>query len=137
LQNNVIDKNDENPVPQSDHQVILDILFGRWRSQILYTGVVLGIFDFIKSDSKNASDIANELHLDCKLTYRLLRALGSLGLLKEEVHSKDGSNRFPLTRRGKLLTKVHTQSLRGITLLEEGPEQKLLYYASSSKISPL
>jgi Dimerisation domain len=122
LQNEIIDKNDENPVPQSDHQDILDILFGRWRSQILHTGVVLGVFDSFKSDSKNTSDIANELHLDCELTYRLLRALGSLGLLKEEVHSKDGSNRFSLTRRGKLLTKGHTQSLRGITLLAGGPE---------------
>jgi O-methyltransferase domain/Dimerisation domain len=127
LQNNIIDNNDENPVPQSDYQDILDIIFGRWRSQILYTGVVLGVFDSIKSDSKNTSDIASELRLDCELTYRLLRALGSLGLLKEEVDSKDGSHRFSLTRRGKLLTKDHTHSLRGITLLEEGPEHYVVW----------
>lgn len=127
LQNNLIDNNDENPVPQSDYQDILDIIFGRWRSQILYTGVVLGVFDSIKSDSKNTSDIASELHLDCELTYRLLRALGTLGLLKEEVDSKDVNHRFSLTRRGKLLTKDHTQSLRGITLLEEGPEHYAIW----------
>jgi ubiquinone/menaquinone biosynthesis C-methylase UbiE len=127
LQNKIIDKNDENPISQSDHQDILDIIFGRWKSQILYAGVVLGVFDSIKPDSKNTSDIANELQLDCELTYRLLRALGSLGLLKEEVDSKDGSNRFSLTRLGKLLTKGHIQSLRGITLLEEGPEHYAIW----------
>jgi DNA-binding MarR family transcriptional regulator len=127
LQNDIIDKNDENPDPQSDHQKVLDIIFGRWRSQILYTGVVLGIFDYVKSDVKNTSDIANELYLDYELTYRLLRALGSLGFLKEEVNSQDGSSRFSLTPQGKLLTKDHAQSLRGITLLEEGPEHYAIW----------
>lgn len=122
MQNNIVDKNAGDPVPQSDHQEVLDIIFGRWRSQILYTGVVLGVFDSVKSDVKNTSDIATELCLDYELTYRLLRALGSLGFLKEEVNSEDGSSRFSLTPQGRLLTKDHTQSLRGITLLEEGPE---------------
>ena len=94
MQNNIVDKNAEDPVPQSDRQKVLDIIFGRWRSQILYTGVVLGVFDYVKSEVKNTSDIANELRFDYELTYRLLRALGSLGILKEEVNSEDGSSRF-------------------------------------------
>lgn len=61
----------------------LDTIFGRWRSQILYVGVKLGIFDCIASDPKNASNIAKELGLDYALTYRLLRALGSMGFLRE------------------------------------------------------
>ena len=81
-------------------------------------------FDYVKSDVKSTSDIANELCLDYELTYRLLRALGSLGFLKEEVNNEDGS-RLSLTPQGRLPTKDHTQSLRGITLLEEGPA----YYA--------
>lgn len=127
MQNNIVDKNAEDPVSQSDHQKVLDIIFGRWRSQILYTGVVLGVFDYVKSDVKNTSDIAYELCLDYELTYRLLRALGSLGILKEEVNSEDGSSRFSLTPQGRLLTKDHTQSLRGITLLEEGPEHYAIW----------
>jgi hypothetical protein len=86
-----------------------------------------GCFDSFKSDSKNTSDIANELHLDYELTYRLLRALGSLALLKEEVDSKDGSRRFSLSRRGTFLTEGHTQSLRGIALLGEGPEHYAIW----------
>ena len=58
-----------------------------------------GVFDYVKSDVKNTSDIANELCLDYELTYRLLRALGSLGILKEEVNSEDGSSRFSLIPR--------------------------------------
>lgn len=27
------------------HQAVMDILFGRWRSQILYAGVKLGVLD--------------------------------------------------------------------------------------------
>ena len=45
----------------SDYEKTLDIIFGRWRSQILYVGVKLGIFDCITSDPKNTSDIAKEL----------------------------------------------------------------------------
>ena len=108
MQNNIVDKNAEDPVSQSDYQKVLDIIFGRWRSQILYTGVVLGVFDYVKSDVKNTSDIANELRLDYELTYRLLRALGSLGILKEEVNSEDGSSRFP--KAGYLPRIIHNLS---------------------------
>jgi hypothetical protein len=31
----------------SDHEKTLDIIFGRWRSQILYAGVKLGVFDYV------------------------------------------------------------------------------------------
>lgn len=96
------------------HQKTADIIFGRWRSQILYTGVKLGVFDCVtSSDVKSASDIANELSLDDKLAYRLLRALASMGFLKEERNS----SRFPITPQGELLSKDHPQTLRGIILI--------------------
>ena len=66
----------------SEYLKTLDIIFGRWRSQILYVGVKLGVFDYITSDPKNTSDIANELGLDPVLTYRLLRSLGVHGFPK-------------------------------------------------------
>lgn len=68
----------------SDYEKTLEIIFGRWRSQILYAGVKLGVFDCLTSDPRDTSDIARQLSLDFELTYRLLRALGSLGFLKEE-----------------------------------------------------
>jgi O-methyltransferase. len=101
----------------SDYEKTLDIIFGRWRSQILYAGVKLGVFDCVTSVPKNASDIAKELILDYTLAYRLLRALGSLGLLREGVNHD-----FSITAQGEFLRKDHPQTLRGIALLEEGHE---------------
>ena len=99
------------------------MLFGRWKSQILYTGVKLGVFDCVTSDIKNTSNMANELHLDHKLAYRLLIALASMRFLKEEP---DGSG-FSITPQGELLRNDHPQTLRGVTLLEEGPEHYAIW----------
>ena len=60
----------------SDYEKTLEIIFSRWRSQILYAAVKLGVFDCLTSDPRNTSDIAKQLDLDFELTYRLLRALG-------------------------------------------------------------
>jgi predicted transcriptional regulator len=106
----------------SNYEKVLDIIFGRWRSQILYAGVKLGVFDLITSDSKNPSDFAKELDLDYLLTYRLLRALASIGMLKEKENLG-----FSITPQGELLRKDHPQTLRGIILLEEGPEHYAIW----------
>ena len=106
----------------SEYVKTLDIIFGRWRSQILYVGVKLGVFDCITSDPKNTSDVAKELGLDPALTYRLLRALGSMGFLREEPNSE-----FSMTSQGEFLRKDHPQTLRGVTLLEEGPEHYAIW----------
>jgi predicted transcriptional regulator len=105
-----------------DYEKILEILFGRWKSQILYAGVKLGVFDCVTSDPKNMSDITKKLSLDFALAYRLLRALASLGFLKE------GNDRtFSISRQGELLRKDHPQTLRDIILLEEGPEHYAIW----------
>jgi hypothetical protein len=101
---------------------VLDLIFGRWRSQILYAGVKLGVFEALQGGAKTAAAIARELELDSQLAYRLLRALGSLDLLRE------GKDRvFSLTEAGELLLSNHPQTLRGVTLLEEGPEHYALW----------
>jgi hypothetical protein len=43
---------------------ILDLIFGRWRSQILYAGVELGIFDVVERTPRTAGDVANRLGLE-------------------------------------------------------------------------
>ncbi|MDQ3838312.1 MAG: acetylserotonin O-methyltransferase [Thermoproteota archaeon] len=97
-------------------------MFGRWKSQILYAAVKLGVFDCITSDPKRMSDIAKQLNLDFELTYRLLRALGSLGFLKEERNHE-----FSINKQGELFQKNHPQTLRDIILLEEGPEHYAIW----------
>ena len=57
---------------------VIDLIFGRWRSQTLYTGVELGVFDVVGDYPKHAVEIADQLDIDREQGYRLLRALGSL-----------------------------------------------------------
>ena len=63
---------------------VIDLIFGRWRSQILYAGVKLGVFDALARGPKNAVSVASELDVDAGMLYRLMRALGSLELLHED-----------------------------------------------------
>jgi hypothetical protein len=110
-------------IPMSELQELTDIIFGRWKSQIVYTGVKLGIFDFVDPKvPKSAAEIAQALGLDPVLSYRLLRALGSIGLLKE-----DRDHQFCTTLKGELLRTDHPQTLRGVVLLEEGPEHYAIW----------
>jgi hypothetical protein len=96
---------------------VIALIFGRWRSQILYAGVKLGVFDALASGPRSAARVARELNVDAGLLYRLMRALGSLELLHE-----DHTRTFALTPMGEWLRRDHPHSLRGMTLLEEGPE---------------
>ena len=95
----------------------VELIFGRWRSQILHAAVKLGVFDAISNTSKNAPTAAGELSLDPDMLYRLMRALGSLGLVTE-----DDSRSFSLTPVGEMFCKDNPHTLRAMTLLEEGPE---------------
>ena len=96
---------------------ILDLMTGRWRSQVLHAGVALGIYDALSiSQSLPAKTIAAEIGADEALLYRLMRASAGLDLLVEE----DGA-RFRLSATGQLLSANHPQSLRSMVLLEEGP----------------
>jgi len=99
-----------------DH--VMGLIFGRWRSQILYTGVELGVFEVLKGtdEPQPAGAVAEERALDRQGTYRLMRALASLGLLAE-----DGKHCFSLTEAGELLLEDNPISLRGIARLENGP----------------
>ncbi len=95
---------------------VTDLIFGRWRSQTLYAGVELGVFDVVGDHPTHAVEIADLLDIDRGYGYRLLRALGSLGLLSET-----SDRRFSLTPAGELLQEDHPESLQAVALLEEGP----------------
>jgi hypothetical protein len=104
-----------------DH--VVDLIFGRWRSQILYAGAALGVFDHLAADKATSAEaLAPELGADPALLYRLLRALASLALLAE-----DDRRGFRLSEAGALLREDHPHSLRGMALLEEGPEHYAIW----------
>lgn len=102
---------------------VMELIFGRWRSQILYAGTELGIFDHLATaGATKAETLAARLHVDPALLYRLLRAQAAIGLLAE-----DGSQGFVLTDRGTLLRADHPQSLKHMARLEEGPQHYALW----------
>jgi hypothetical protein len=106
----------------SEYEKVTDIIFGRWKSQILYAGVKLGVFDIASPEPLSAVEMAKELSVDPALFYRLLRALASISLLKESA-----GRRFSITSMGKLLRSDNPQTLRGVALLEEGPEHYAIW----------
>jgi hypothetical protein len=108
---------------------VIEIIFGRWRSQILYAGSALGVFDHLSEDlSTGAPALAPRVSADPALLYRLLRALAAIGLLIE-----DDGRAFRLTEAGALLREDHPHSLKAMALLEEGPE----HYAAWKHLVPI
>ncbi len=105
--------------------LVMELLYGRWRSQILYAGVRLGLFDVFDSEPKAASAIAKELDLNPALLHRLLRALGSLRLLVEGPDQQ-----FSICKADELLYSDHPQFLGDLAMLVEGPE----HYAIRTEI---
>jgi len=102
---------------------IFNLIYGRWRSQILYAGAELGVFDHLASNSsKQAQDLATELHVDASLLYRLMRALASLGLLVE-----NDTRGFANSETGELFRSDHPQSMRYRVLVAEGPEHYAIW----------
>lgn len=73
------------------------LIEGRWASQILTTALELGLLARIGEEPTPASGVAEELDLDPDNTYRLLRALGSLGVVDESE-----GRRFAITPVGSL-----------------------------------
>ncbi|MBI2815649.1 MAG: hydroxyneurosporene methyltransferase [Acidobacteria bacterium] len=102
--------------------MVADLIFGRWRSQILYAGVKLGIIEALKKGPRNAKDVTDELGLDAALGYRLLRGMGAIGLLNEQPNCT-----FDLTPEGRYLLADHPETFRSMALLEEGPEHYAIW----------
>jgi O-methyltransferase domain/Dimerisation domain len=110
-------------------ELVIDLIFGRWRSQILYAGTALGVFDHLSQDEAiGAPALAREIGAEPALLYRLMRGLASIGLLAE-----DDRRGFRLTEAGILLRENDPHSLKAMALLEEGPE----HYAAWKHLVPI
>jgi hypothetical protein len=108
---------------------VIDLIFGRWRSQILYAGATLGVFDQLGEDhATSAAVLAPSVGADPALLHRLLRALASIGLLAE-----DDPRDFRLTEAGALLREDHPHSLKAAALHQEGP----VLYAAWKQLVPI
>lgn len=92
-------------------------LSGLHHGQTLRAGVELGLFDVIDKAATQASEIADQLDLDADHTYRLLRALASLGVVTEQ-----SSRSFSITPLGEVFRTEHPESLAAPALFYQSPE---------------
>lgn len=81
-------------------------LVGFWKTDAIYSAVVLQVFEFLPSSAK---EIAQKLGLDLDKLERLLRAMGELDLVAKDYDTKDD---WMLTAKGQYLRKDHPQTLR-------------------------
>ena len=102
---------------------IFDITFGRWKSQTLYAGLVLGVFEALNTDDAiPIPAIAKTTNTNPTLLRRLLRSLVSLGVLNGNAEKG-----FTLSPTGTRLTESHPDSLKWMVMLEEGPEHYAIW----------
>lgn len=93
-----------------------ELITGVWAGQALHAGVGLGLVEAMGFDATPADELAADLDLDPDYCYRLLRALGSLGVANE-----DDGRRFSLTPLGALFQAEGGMSLRDNLLLAQSP----------------
>src|SRR5437773_10337297 len=92
----------------SDAMTFMNLTAGKWVSQAIAVAAELGIADLLKDGTKTAAQIARSANASKDGVYRLLRALGSVGLFAET-----GNRRFRLTPLGELLRTDSPQALGG------------------------
>ncbi|WP_207485986.1 methyltransferase [Arenibaculum pallidiluteum] len=109
--------------PASDAAILLDLIAGRWRSEIVHAAVEIGVFEQFPDDGPRRQDeIARSAGVDPDRLCRLLRALAALGLLIEH-----GGTTFAVSSAGRLLRRDERNSLRPVVLLEEGPVHRSVW----------
>lgn len=91
---------------------MLTLAAGAWNTQIVYAAAKLGIADLLENGPKSADDIAKETESNPAATYRLLRALASVGIFKETQDRV-----FELTPLAETLQRNHPMSVRPFALL--------------------
>lgn len=87
---------------------LMQMIVGKWAHQAIYTAAELGIADRLKDGPRTSAEVARDCGANDDAVYRLMRALGTLGVLEE----REGRV-FALTPMGECLRSDSPQSLRG------------------------
>lgn len=95
---------------------MLGLLTGYWVSQALLAVVKLGVADGIGAKAVAPAAIAEQVGAHASYLRRVLRALASVGVFRE-----DARGRFALTKLGRTLRADHPGSLRDFALMIVAP----------------
>jgi hypothetical protein len=102
--------------------IVQELFYGRWRSQTVFAGLTLGVFEGLTTVPVDVGKLTAELGVDPSLGARLLRALASIGLLTQHAGPA-----YAIAAPGELLKRDHPKSMRDAFLLREGPEHTAVW----------
>jgi hypothetical protein len=95
--------------PEAARAATASLITGCWSAQVIHAAVALGIPDRFERAPMSAADIAQAAGAHPRATFRLLRALATLGLCRDL-----GGGRFELTESGRFLRTDSASSLAGL-----------------------
>ncbi len=96
--------------------LLMGMITGHWVTAAIYAAARLKLADALEAGPKFSDDLAAEVGAHPTATYRLMRALASLGIFEERW-----DRGFALTDLGQLLRSNHPQSLRDVALFQGAP----------------
>jgi len=85
------------------------MIVGSWVTQAIYVVAEIGVADILAAGPRTADELAREMRMDGPSLYRVLRALASVDIFRE-----DGEGKFSLTPMGKLLESGAPGSKRSL-----------------------
>src|ERR1700677_3462355 len=90
---------------------LAEMLSGYWLSQAIYVAAKLGLADLIHESPRTAEELAERTQMHAHSMYRLLRALASVDVFRE-----DDTHRFAMTPTADLLRDNVPGSQRAMAL---------------------
>jgi O-methyltransferase/methyltransferase family protein len=98
--------------PPASPQALRDLLNGYRVTQLLYVAAKLEIADLLGEGPKTSDELASATGVQADALYRVLRALASLGVFRE-----NDLRQFTVTPLAELLQRDHPQTLWGWTIM--------------------
>ena len=95
-----------------NEQMLNQMIVGSWVTQAIYVAAEIGIADLLAAGPRTAGELAGETQTHGGSLYRLLRALASVHMFRE-----DAEGRFSLTEMGKLLRSDAPGSKRSMAIM--------------------
>ncbi|HEX3724824.1 MAG TPA: methyltransferase dimerization domain-containing protein, partial [Pirellulales bacterium] len=93
--------------PANSTVALRQMMIGFWTSQAIYVACKLGVADCLKDGPRTADEVAKATGSQPEALYRLLRALASVGIFRE-----DQQRRFSMTPMAELLRSDAEDSQR-------------------------
>jgi hypothetical protein len=107
--------------PNEEAAATLNQLIDGYRiTQMIHVAAKLGLADLLADGPQSSGDLAAQTHTHAPALYRLLRALSSFGVFREEA-----PDRFALTALAEPLRTEVPSSVRGVALFAGEPQSWL------------